>query len=97
MPLLILVPLWAAACLWIMYCYYALSEDGATYGGAVRRGFGLICLGFWHAVLLYLLITALFIAGLAACCVGAFFAGALVQVLVAVAYNDLSRSEPNVV
>lgn len=91
MPLLLLVPLWAAVYLWAMFCYFALTEDGATYGSAVGHGLRLVRINFWQAVLAYLLVAGLLIAGFVACCVGIFFAAALVQVYVAVAYDDLTR------
>ena len=91
MPLMLLVPLWAVLYLWVMFCYFGLTEDGATYSGALRHGWELIRGNFWQAVLAYLLVIALCIAGFAACCVGVVFAGALAQVYQAIAYNDLSR------
>jgi len=92
--LAILVPVWLAVLLWTTFATFSLSESGTTYSQAVDHGLRLIKISFWQAVLFYLVAVLVSISGIVACCIGVLFTSALFQVLVAVAYNDLTRSMP---
>ena len=91
-PLLwILFPLWIAISLWGLFAYYTLSEPGTDYRSAINRGILLIKGNFWWAVLFAFVSGFVSVLGLVACCVGVFFTIAFYQVLIATAYNDLTR------
>jgi hypothetical protein len=90
--LYILFPIWLAAGLWLLFSYYSLSESGASYGQAITHSLRLVRVSFWWGILFFLLAMVISFAGAIACCIGVFFSAAYFQILVAVAYNDLSRS-----
>lgn len=92
--LYILFPIWLIAGFWMILTYYSLAETGTTYSQALIHALRLVGINFWWAMLFYLITLVVSMAGIIACCIGVFATAAFSQLLIAIAYNELTRSLP---
>lgn len=87
---LLLFPIELLLALWINFTALGLCEEDVRYRQALSKGFSLITMNFWQAMLFQLFVFVIGSVGVFACCVGIFFSYALSQLLLAVGYNNLT-------
>lgn len=76
---------------WYEFLVLSVADGRTSYFDALKRSYRAVMVSFFKAILLALVYMLIGVSGVIICGVGAIFTGALAEVMIAVAYNDLAR------